>query len=174
MKPLAKLFVIGFFTLMITVGCLEIAYSHDNHHGIENYLDHFHRLVRPHYAARAKRMIPSLVKYADKHGVDPLVIACLWSFESSWRNFHGALGEQGPGQVMPGGPAAKRFNLSTLDGQIEASVWVYKQGAQRCGSMRGALTYYACGSCHSKSQRTQSKILYRLSYIRRMQSRFGG
>jgi hypothetical protein len=139
---------------------------------ITAYVEHFHSLVRPRYARQAKKLVPPLVRYSKRYNVDPLEPACLFSLESSWRNFYGALGERGPGQVMPN-KWVSNFNLDTLEGQIHASVFIWKKALDKCGSLRRALTYYACGSCTSHNARTVSKIRYREHYIRRMKQKFG-
>lgn len=139
---------------------------------IAAYVEHFHRLVKPRYARKAKKLVRPLVKYSKRYKVDPIEPACLFSLESSWRNFDGALGERGPGQVMPNKRVAK-FDLSTLEGQIHASVFIWKKALDKCGTLRRALTYYACGSCASHNARTVSKIRYRERYIRKMKQKFG-
>jgi hypothetical protein len=137
---------------------------------LSEYVEWFHRNMSPRYAEKAKGLIPTVVKYSHEYRVDPLVIGCIISFESSWRNFSGALGEVGPMHVMPG-KWASEFNLSTLDGQIEAGVYRWTL-ARRCKTLERALTHFGAGGCKSKSQRTISKMKYRRTYIGRMTKKF--
>lgn len=138
---------------------------------VENYVDYFHRNMRPRYAKKAKRLVPPLMKYATEYKVDPFRLACIFSLESSWRNFLGKDGEKGPGQVLPH-KWALEFDLDTLDGQIKAAAYRWKVAMETCGNLEGALTHYACGSCKSSSKRTRKKMKYRFQYIKKMEKRF--
>ncbi len=134
---------------------------------LSDYVDWFHRNMNSKYADKAKTLIPPLIKYAHKHDVDSFLLAQTFSSESSWRNFNGALGERGPGHVMPGS-WSKQFDLNTLDGQIEASAYLWRVALDKCRvsdtekHLYRAFTNYASGHCVSKSATTQRKMSARL------------
>ena len=137
------------------------------------YIDWFHRNVKPVRSEMAKEVVPTVVKYSHEYAVDPLLVACLISWESSWRPRPGALGERGPMQVMPG-KWSLRFDLDTLDGQMEAGIARLSLAFEKCGTLERALTHYASGSCVSKSERTQRKIRYRVRYYQKVNEKFRG
>jgi len=134
---------------------------------VEAYIEWFHRNVRPGLTERAIVVLPIVMEYSAKYNLDPLLVACIISWESSWRPREGALKEVGYMQVMPG-KWSKRFDLTTPRGQIEAGVYRLKMASDRCGSLNSALTHYASGSCRSKSEITKKKIRYRANYYARM------
>ncbi len=138
---------------------------------IESYVEHIHGNMKPHYAANAKKMIPTLIFYSDKYHVDPLLVACIFYWESSWRNFSGAVGEIGPGHVKPA-KWSRRFNLTTLDGQIEAAVYRWTMATNKCNGLEAAMSHYLSGKCKSESVTTQRKAAYRVRYYRAMKERF--
>lgn len=172
-KKLFLAFGIWCLTLLLTVGVLRLAYGDEikQAQAVAAYVEHFHRDMRPSYAERAKKLIPPLIEYANQYGVDPLDLACIFSLESSWRNFEGDLGEKGPGQVMPSKELAQ-FDLTTLDGQIEAACWRWARALEKCATLEQALTHYACGSCVSTSKRTKNKMKYRKRYCTRISKQF--
>jgi hypothetical protein len=135
------------------------------------YVDWFHRSVQASRSQTAKELIPTVITYAKKYNLDPLLVACLISFESSWRSRAGALNEIGYMQIMPG-KWSEQFELTTQRGQIEAGAYRLRLAFIKCRSLEGALTHYACGRCVSKSERTKRKIQYRKKYYERMVKRF--
>jgi hypothetical protein len=96
--------------------------------------------------ATAMEMIPSILDYCEQYNIDPLLVAVLISLESSWhRHIYGQLGEVGPLQVMPR-YFAKRFDLTTLDGQLHAGISHLRQSLDECNQrLDHAINYY--GSC---------------------------
>lgn len=147
---------------------------------LEAYIDYFHQTMKPKYSRRAKRLIPYVLKYSDKHGVDPLLMGCLFSFESSWRNFEGGAGEQGPGQVMPEGKNKKvreingvEYDLSKMEGQIDASCAHMRESLDSCDTLEGAFTHYATGGkCKLEDPLKQAKMRKRARHYEKMKKRF--
>ena len=135
------------------------------------YVDWIHRDMQPKYAQSAKRLIPPLIKYAKKYNVDPLLIGCIFYWESSWRNFEGDKGEIGPGHTIPS-KRLSEFNLGTLEGQIEASVYMWRLSIIKCKTLEKALTRYLSGKCVSKSEKTKKKVQYRKRYYLRINKKF--
>lgn len=170
-------------SILIFIGCfLKMAYGYGQElilhpyyeHELTDYVNWFHRHMKPQYAKNARKIIPPTVKYAQKHGVDPLLLGCLFSFESSWRNFEGIRGELGPGNVMPGKWIKQLgLELKTLDGQIEAAAVILAKSFEDCGgNLQRAITYYACGKCVSQSPVTKRKMRYRVEYYKRTVKKF--
>ena len=88
---------------------------------VENYVRKFHESVSKKRANAAIALVPLVVSTCEKHGVDPLLVAIMISFESSWRpESVGARGERGLLQVW--GLAAKDYDTKTTDGALEAGV----------------------------------------------------
>lgn len=138
---------------------------------LTKYVDWFHRTMKSRYAARAKRLIPATVRYCREYDVDPLLMGVIYSKESSWRNFKGALDERGPGHVKPS-KWSRQFNLATLDGQIEAAVARMRVAHDACRGLMGALTHYASGSCVARTPTTTKIVRWRVNAYRRAVRRF--
>jgi hypothetical protein len=107
------------------------------------------RLMRSYKNRReqALSMIPLIIKYCDRYGVDPLLAAVVISHESSWRpNVTGRLGEIGLLQTMP--HHFKRFDLTTVDGQLHAGISHLGASLVACdGQTDQALNYYGTARC---------------------------
>lgn len=142
------------------------------------YIDYFHQTMKPKYSRRAKRLIPYVLKYSDKHGVDPLLMGCLFSFESSWRNFEGGAGERGPGQVLPSNNrnirkiAGVEYNLSKIEGQIDASCAHMRESLDSCSNLTETFTHYWCGSCTHEDPKKVSKMRERARHYEKMKRKF--
>ncbi len=138
---------------------------------IEDYVDHFLQDVSKKWRRDAKKLVPTVVEIANRHGVDPLLVAVITSCESSWRVgvvSKSKYKERGLMQVH--GEAAKGFDLSTPEGQIEAGVVRLKKALTSCGSILGALSHYqTSGRCkpikHAKR---------RLRLYKKAKEAFGG
>lgn len=148
---------------------------------ISDYLHWSHHDTRfiPKYEKKAAELIPALLHWSEvynphKDGIDfPLLVACLWYKESSWRNFKGARGELGPGQVMPG--KWVQHDLSTLDGQIAESIRQLSEAVNNCDTMIGVFTWYAYGggTCVPRTEKTRMKMRHRENYYRNAFEMFG-
>lgn len=139
---------------------------------IKNYIMWFHSNVKQSQLERAVEYLPGLFEYSHKYQVDPLVIACLISFETSWRPREGKAGEQGIIQVMPGKWTRENCDMTTTDGQFECGVKRWRLAKNSCEGLEGALTHYACGKCQSKSETTKDKVRYRVKYIKAVIKKF--
>jgi hypothetical protein len=170
---------IGIWILILTLTGMILraqGAENDDVELLENYIDWFHTCegkctTKPSLAQKAKAIIPPLLKYCYKYNVDPLIMAIIFSHESSWRNFKGALGELGPGHVMPS-KWSRQFDLYTLSGQIEASVARMQLAQFKCKTFRKTLTHYASGSCISRSKKTHKKVNARIRAYKRTIRKF--
>jgi hypothetical protein len=96
---------------------------------------------------KAVEMIPLILEYCEKYNVDPLRIAVLASQENSWlQQGRGKAGEVGPLQIMPKW-FKKRFDVQTLDGQIEAGIWWLSEGLRICKTGARAYHWYRFAKC---------------------------
>jgi len=145
---------------------------------LSDYVDYFHQTMRPSYAKKAKRLIPPLIQYAQKHNVDPLLMGVVFSFESSWRNFEGDLGERGPGHIMPkkGKPwrviEGIKYDLSTLDGQIDGACAHMRHSLDSCDTMAQVFAHYGSGSRCQLGPVAMSKMKFRAQYYEKMKKKF--
>jgi len=149
---------------------------------LSDYVDWFHSCegkcqMKPRYAKKAKELIPFLLKHSDHYEIDPLLAANITSFESSWRDFEGDKGEIGPMHVMPS-KWSRQFDLTTLDGQIQAGCAHLRFSYDTCevGSVTRTLermfTHYACGSCVSTNKETIKAVQRRMRKYRRAKARY--
>jgi hypothetical protein len=102
----------------------------------------------PKRYAEALEMVPIILNYCEYYNVDPLRVAVIMEYESSWRqDAVGKLGEIGPMQLMP--RFFKRvFGLKTLDSQIHAGIWWLSVATERCGGdVTQAYNYYGMVTC---------------------------
>lgn len=182
-KLLYILILLAFTALVFLAGWGKHALGVGPAHGAEldhaaeldAYVDWFHKnekwSVKPRYARKAKELIPPLLKYCERYEIDPLLMAIIFSRESSWRKFRGDLGEVGPGHLMPS-KWSKQFDLTTLDGQIQGSVARMRQAIDKCGSVTAAVTHYASGSCNPRKKSTEKAVRTRIRQYRAAVERF--
>ena len=115
---------------------------------LSEYIDWFFKDVNKRRIGKAKEMIPTIIKYSKKYQVsDPLMIATIISMESSWNpRSKGTIGERGLMQVH--GVAARGFNLSSVDGQLEAGIKWFGICLDKCNqSVVQAYNAYGTGRC---------------------------
>ena len=95
--------------------------------------------------AGALRLIPSVITHAKLQGLDPLLVAVIISYESSWDfTAVGKLGERGLMQTH--GRAAKGFDMTDPVQQIAAGCAHLARALEFCkGDVPGALTRYGTG-----------------------------
>ena len=147
---------------------------------LEEYVEYFHQNMRPSYTKRAKKLIDPLLGYANQYQVDPLLMACVFSFESSWRNFVGKAGEKGPGQVMPTNGLSwrkigdEKIDLSTLDGQIKGACAHMRMSLDTCKTIEGVFTHYAGAGCKSSKEKVRKKMGKRVRHYKKMVKLFRG
>lgn len=165
----------GAFVLfwLIAAQCAQAQKRIDYEAALTDYVAWFHQNLNDKRKDRALEKVPLVIKYANKYGLDPLLLACIVSLESSWKtDARGSLGERGLLQIMPG-RWAKRFDLSTAEGQLDAGAYRLRMALTQCrNDLEKALTHYACGRCVSKSDRTKKKMGYRYRYFKRMAKKF--
>jgi soluble lytic murein transglycosylase-like protein len=98
---------------------------------ITAYLQDFLR-VYPKRLAQALSYVPIVVEASFYEQVDPLLVATVISFESSWQ--HGVIGRKGEkGLMQVHGLAAKGFDLTTIRGQVRAGVAHLGECWDKCG-----------------------------------------
>jgi len=97
--------------------------------------------------ADALANISIILKYCDQYQIDPLLVAVIMRFESSWKTTAvGKLGELGVMQTMP--RLFKKFDLNTADGQIHAGVSHLRASLNACGGdLEQGLNYYGANRC---------------------------
>lgn len=144
----------------------------EGHRIIASYIDWFHTNVNPSRSESAKEIIPYILRYSEQYKVDPLLVACLISLESSWRPRDGTKGEAGYMQVMRN-KWSRKFDLDTPDGQVHAGIARLALAFEECVTVAKALTHYGSGGCVSQSERTHKKIRYRVWYYKKMSRVFG-
>lgn len=95
--------------------------------------------------AFALELIPSVVTHAKLQGIDPLLVAVIISFESSWDfTAVGKLGERGLMQTH--GRAAKGFDMADPVQQVAAGCAHLARALEFCkGDVPGALSRYGTG-----------------------------
>jgi len=110
---------------------------------------HTVRLMRSYEQRKADALgtIPLIIKFCDQYDIDPLLVAVVMTFESSWRpNVTGSRGELGVMQTMP--RHFRSFDLSTPEGQIHAGVSHLRASLDACGGdLEQGLNYYGSGRC---------------------------
>lgn len=116
------------------------------------FIDDFLHTVRlmPSFEKRradALSCIPIILKYCDRYDVDPLLVAVIMRFESSWKPAAvGKLGELGVMQTMP--RLFREFDLNTTDGQIHAGVSHLRASLDACGgNIEQGINYYGANRC---------------------------
>jgi soluble lytic murein transglycosylase-like protein len=93
----------------------------------------------------ALRLIPSVVTHAKLQGIDPLLVAVIISYESSWDfTAVGKLGEKGLMQTH--GRASRGFDMTDPVQQIAAGCAHLARALEFCkGDLPGALSRYGTG-----------------------------
>ena len=111
---------------------------------VADYVEWFHRYVKPSRGHRAATHAPAVVEAARRYNLHPLRVAVVVSFESSWTpGAVGSLGERGLMQCH--GVHARGFDLSTPAGQIACGAAHLRASLDLCGDWLGALTHYQTG-----------------------------
>jgi hypothetical protein len=136
---------------MITIYLLLLALVVPDYQAeLERYVADFLypvRLMRDYEQRQADALatIPIVLDHCRRHKVDPLQVATIMTYESSWRKKAvGDRGELGLMQTMP--KHFKQFDLTTRDGQIAAGVSFWKQSLDACGGdIEQAFNYYGTG-----------------------------
>lgn len=172
-------FTLGWFTLIGYPSSSVSSISDEQ--VVENYVEYFHRNMRYSYTEKAKRLIPVLLEHSSDYQVDPLLMGCIFSFESSWRNFLGRAGERGPGHVMPEGRGLswrmigdEKIDLTTLDGQIKGACAHMRVSMNTCKKMEGVFSHYAGAGCKSSKTHIRKKMRRRARYYKTMVKKFRG
>lgn len=112
---------------------------------IERFVDEWFATCSPKKRSAARKLVPDVIAASERGGVNPAIIAAIVSYESTWKpESVGKLGELGLMQVghWTGTP------LDTPRAQLDAGISVLKHAHEICGTVPGALSYYATGkSC---------------------------
>lgn len=104
------------------------------------------RLMRDYEQRRADALetIPIVLDHCQRNKVDPLQVATIMTFESSWRQKAvGDMGELGLMQTMP--KHFKAFDLTTREGQIAAGVSFWRASLDACDTLEEAFNHYGTG-----------------------------
>lgn len=117
-----------------------------------------HRL---HDETARTEFVRDIYAVSAAHDIAPRVILMTSFYESSWRtDVIGRIGEVGLMQLH--GIAAEGCDLDTQRGQLDCGARALRASLDACGSLRGALTMYATGSCKTKSERVNRLIEFRM------------
>ena len=128
---------------------------------VDQYIQHFMREVPMYRYRNAREFVPHVVAYAEQHAIDPLLLAVTISLESSWMpDVVGTKGERGLTQVH--GVAARGYDLTSAEQQIEAGASWLAKCIDDCGSILGGLSKYQAGtSCRPHKASRKRLRLYR-------------
>lgn len=134
-----------FFLIALSILLLGAAPSSPSE--VENYVRWFFRESPKGRAERALRLVPAVIRHAEKYSVDPLLVAVSISLESTW--IPGLKGPKGEiGLLQCKGPHVIRdFDLRTVDGQIACGVHWIRKSIDKCPDMVEAFNNYLSGRC---------------------------
>jgi soluble lytic murein transglycosylase-like protein len=112
---------------------------------IERFVTEWFATCSPWKRGQARALIPDVIAAAEAGNVNPALVAAIVSYESTWQPAAlGKLGEVGLMQVnnWTGTP------LDTPRAQLDAGIATLNHAYDVCGTVAGALSYYATGkSC---------------------------
>ena len=100
--------------------------------------------------ADARRGMAAKIDHAARtHGVPPMLLTVMAKRESSFQPdvVGSSRGERGVLQVH--GLAARRCDLSTVEGQLDCGARWLRKSFDLCGDWRGAVTAYMSGRCEA-------------------------
>jgi len=107
---------------------------------LDRFLVAYFDKCSPRKLNNARKLAPIVLDAAERHNVNPALIASIVSHESTWNYAAiGALGEVGLMQVNN-----KMLGQDPAE-QLDAGISVLKAAYARCGSVIGAVSYYATG-----------------------------
>ena len=130
---------------------------------IETFLQYYFRTCNPRKLNNARTILTDVVDISESENVNPYLIAAIIRHESSWnQTARGALGEAGLMQVnnLP----IQITEKWTIRDQITRGIRMLLDSYARCGSVLGAVSYYATGkSCRVyKGARIRVKLAQRI------------
>jgi hypothetical protein len=114
---------------------------------INDFLTTWFAQCNPHKLAAARELVPTVLDVAEAERFNPAIIAAIITLESSWQpGALGKLGEVGLMQInLRGASADPAENIRTGIGML-------REGMAQCGTVVGAISYYATGSRCSARQ----------------------
>jgi soluble lytic murein transglycosylase-like protein len=108
---------------------------------VERYLEHFFRRTDGKRLAKAKAHIPDVVAAAEGAGLDPLLVAVVIAYESTWSPK--AMGKDGEvGLMQVHGLAAEGHDVSTIPGNLAAGCSWLRSRIDRTGSLEAGVAAY--------------------------------
>lgn len=118
---------------------------------VESYLDWWFRRTDGKRLAKARELVPLVVAAAQKESLDPLLVAVVISYESSWAvGAAGAVGEVGLMQVH--GLAVGDHDVTTIEGNLAAGCAWLASRIQKYGSLEAGVGAYIGFSEHAKKR----------------------
>jgi soluble lytic murein transglycosylase-like protein len=107
---------------------------------LDRFLASYFANCNPRKLADARKLAPVVLDAAERANVNPSIIAAIVSHESTWKaSAIGKLGEVGLMQVN------NREIGADPVAQLDAGIDMLKRSYDRCGSVIGAISYYATG-----------------------------
>ncbi len=125
---------------------------------INDFLTWYFANVDPRKLASAREVVPVLLDVAEAERVNPSLVAAIITCESSWRaGVRGGLGEVGLMQINRRGVSHEPAE------NIRAGIAMLRTSFARCGTIEGAVAYYATGSsCRWKGAARRVQIAARI------------
>lgn len=149
------------------VGVASAPASSDPEVVMESYMDYFFRKTDGTRREKAKKLVPLVVAAAQKENLDPLLVAVIISFESTWEvGASGGIGEVGLMQVH--GLATEGFDVATVEGNLAAGCRWLASRIERCGSVEAGVAAYIGGN-----ERAKRSAAFRIREYRAAQKRLG-
>lgn len=110
---------------------------------IDRFLVNYFSKCNPRKLANARKLAPVVIDAAERHNVNPAIIAAIVSYESTWKS--GAVGKLGEIGLMQ---VNNRVIGDDPAEQLDAGIEMLKASHAKCGSVIGAISLYATGhSC---------------------------
>lgn len=108
---------------------------------INDFLTTWFAQCNPRKLAAARELVPTVLDVAEAERFNPSIVAAIITLESSWQpSVLGKLGEVGLMQInLRGASADPAENIRTGIGML-------REGMAQCGTVVGAISYYATGS----------------------------
>jgi soluble lytic murein transglycosylase-like protein len=107
---------------------------------LDKFLTLYFSKSSPRKLINARKLIPVVLDASERHNVNPVLIASIISYESTWNYAAiGALGEIGLMQVN------NKIVGKDPSNQLDVGISMLKDSYARCGSVIGAISYYATG-----------------------------
>lgn len=165
------------FFLLICFEAIEASANIENN-DIEKISKCIHELVKisPNHRMNRvnvrRQLAESISLASDRHSVPSYIIVGIIYMESSFHSSVVGFARREIGLMQVHGVAARGCDLTNDVGQIECGTSWLRKCFDQCGTMRGALTAYATGSCSSKKQSVNNRVEYRIRFLKKIHTKF--